>query len=468
MLELKTKKELAQYAHALATGHHFVRHRSFLYLPVDYETRTPMLTTDPRRTVWLRMPKEPLMRLAAAQHNVLFAGEGELTSFEFMVGQLAEFVDDAAKTMLVRTHQGLKELQPDGTFEEPSGAFVPNTVLPMLNTDQAAKDRVFQVISDWLDSEEEAHSLLSHVATSLAPGWSAVKYILLLGGGRNGKSLFLKMLHALYGFENVSNVTRQQIAEQSPVVTELNGKLLNIVYDGQAEYLKDSGAEKTLIAGETFPIRKLYESMITPVQTNALFIEGLQKEPKSKDKSSALQKRLVRFQFDNVYALDHRFERTMLSEESLGALLALLLDHFVTEDKVAELLAPTTKAIELQLEHMHENSMGLQFLAYLEKHVATGAAGLIGQTIDEVTAEFRSWRLKENDIGGWPDTEVMGQLNNLINNERKSRRINGKVTKIKTFTSFKPEAQAFLENLEGEEILNGSESELDIDALVAD
>ena len=468
MLELKTKKELAQYAHALATGHHFVRHRSFLYLPVDYETRTPMLTTDPQRTVWLRMPKEPLMRLAAAQHNVLFAGEGELTSFEFMVGQLAEFVDDAAKTMLVRTHQGLKELQPDGTFTDPRGEFVPNTVLPMLNTDQDAKDRVFKVISDWLDSDEEAHSLLSHVATSLAPGWSAVKYILLLGGGRNGKSLFLKMLHQLYGFENVSNVTRQQIAEQSPVVTELNGKLLNIVYDGQAEYLKDSGAEKTLIAGETFPIRKLYESMITPVQTNALFIEGLQKEPKSKDKSSALQKRLVRFQFDNVYALDHRFEREMLSEESLGALLALLLDHFVTEDKVAELLAPTTKAIELQLEHMHENSMGLQFLAYLEKHVATGAAGLIGQTIDEVTAEFRSWRLKENDIGGWPDTEVMGQLNNLINNERKSRRINGKVTKIKTFTSFKPEAQAFLENLEGEEILDGSESELDINALVAD
>jgi len=468
MLELKTKKELAQHAHSLARGHHFVRHKSFLYLPVDYETKEPMLTGDPKRTVWLRMPREPLMRLAAAQHDVLFASKEELTSFEFMVGQLAEFVDDAAKTMMVRTHQGLKELQPDGSFTEPTGSFIPNTVLPMLNEDPVIKAELFEIICDWLASEEEAHSLLHHVATSLAPAWSAVKYILLLGGGRNGKSTFLKMLHALYGYENVGHVTRQQIAEQSPVVTELNGKLLNIVFDGQAEYLKDSGAEKTLIAGETFPIRKLYESTITPVQTNALFIEGLQKEPKSKDKSSALQKRLVRFQFPNVYELDHGFERKMMSEEYLGALLSLLLDHFVTEDTVAKQLAPTAKALELQLEHMHENSMGLQFLAYLEKNSPTGASGLIDQTIDEVTAEFRSWRLKENDIGSWPDTEVLGQLTNLINNERKSRRINGKVTKVRIFTSFKPEAQAFIENLEGEEILSGSESELDVDALVAD
>ena len=467
MLELKTKKELAQYAHALADGFHFVRHKSMLYLPVDYETKAPMLTPDAQRTVWLRMPRENLMRLASAQHQVLFAGEGELSSFDFMVGQLAEFVDDAAKTMLVRTHQGLKELQADGSMTDPTGRFVPNTVLPMLNDDPDKKAEVFDIIADWLSSEEEAHSLLSHVATSLAPAWSAVKYILLLGGGRNGKSTLLKMLHALYGFENVSNVTRQQISEQSPVVTELNGKLLIIVYDGQAEYLKDSGAEKSLIAGETFPIRKLYESSITPVQTNALFIEGLNKEPKSKDKSTALQKRLVRFQFTNVYELDHSFERKMLTEESLGALLSLLLDHFVTEEKVAKALAPTAKALELQIEHMHENSMGLQFLAYMEKTVPTGASGLIGQTIDEVTQEFRSWRLKENDIGGWPDTEVLGQLGNLINNERKSRRINGKVVKVKIFTSFTPEAQAFIDNLEGE-ILSGSESELDLEAVVAD
>ena len=38
MLELKTKKELAQYAHALASGQRLVRYRGVTYIPADYET----------------------------------------------------------------------------------------------------------------------------------------------------------------------------------------------------------------------------------------------------------------------------------------------------------------------------------------------------------------------------------------------------------------------------------------------
>ena len=86
----------------------------------------------------------------------------------------------------------------------------------MLNEDVADKDRVFGVITEWLDSEEEAHSLLHHLATALAPGWSAVKYVLLLGEGRNGKSLLMKMLHQMIGWDNVSSVTRQNDRRAEP------------------------------------------------------------------------------------------------------------------------------------------------------------------------------------------------------------------------------------------------------------
>lgn len=465
MLQLKTKKELAEAAHSMASSFVLVRHRGALYMPVDYETSVfGHQVPDPERTIWTRLTREELRRAAATQHGILFQSEGELASFEYMTGQFSDTQDDAPKTMLMKTHHGLRELQSDGKTTDPTGLFVPNAILPMLNEDQDEKDRVFEVIVNWLADEDQAHSLLAHVSTSLAPSWPAVKYILLLGEGRNGKSTFLKMLVRLYGAQNVSNVTRLDIAEKQPTVTDLNGKLLNVVFDGPAEYLKDSGMEKSLIAGEPVSIRKLYESTPTIVQTNGLFIEGLNQEPKSKDKSTALQKRLVRFQFPNVYALDHSFERSMLTEKALGALLSLLLDHFVTEDAVAVALAPTAKALELQVEHQLDNSLGAQFLQHLARTAATGADELLDETIPDVTAKFKSWRVRQDDLGTWPESDVVKQLNAYINIERKSQRLpGGKVTKVKKVTSFKPDALAILASMEGTP--DGSDS---VEALVAD
>lgn len=447
MLELKTKKELSQEAFKLAQGFSLVRYRSITYMPADFETGDTTVTPPPERTMWIPLHREAIRRVASHHFNTLFSSEGELSSFDFMVAQNSNIVDDRIDGLLVRTTDGLRELRADGQLHEPSGSFVPNTLVPMLNLNQPHKDRVFDVIANWLDSEEEAHSLLRHLATALAPGWSAVKYVLLLGEGRNGKSLMLKMLHDIFGFNNVSNVTRQHISDQSPVVCELNGKLMNIVFDGRSEYVKDSGLEKSLIAGEAISIRKLYESTPTVVQTNALFIEGLNREPKSTDKSLALQKRLTRFHFPNVYALDHKFERIMLSEESLGALLSLMIDHFVDEDEVATSLAPTQRSMDLQLEHMYANSLGLQFFKHLEEHDTLGIEGLLGNDITSLVQQFQSWRVKENDLSTWSEPDVINMFLPLVHTDRKSQRVNGQVRKIRIVVALKDEAAAFINSL---------------------
>lgn len=462
MLELKTKKELATYAHSLARGFNLVRYRSTTYMPTDYETGENDPLPEPERTVWVQLNRDAVRRLASSQYDVLFSSDGELASFDFMVSQNSRQVDGPITTLLVRTEGGLRELRSDGKLHDPTGWFVPNTLAPMLNEDADDKEEVFDTISEWVNSDEEAHALLAHLATALAPGWSAVKYVLLLGEGRNGKSLMLKMVQSVFGGMNVSNVTRQHISEQSPVVCELNGKLLNIVFDGRSEYVKDSGLEKSLIAGEPVPIRKLYESTPTLVQTNALFVEGLNREPKSTDKSLALQKRLMRFQFPNVYALDHSFEKKCLSERALGAFLALLIDHYVLEDTVAVALAPTQRAMELQLEHMFVNSMGLQFLKHVELTDALGIDALVGVTLSELASQFQSWRLKENDISNWAEPDVVALFQPIIHTERKGVRVDGKPRKVRVVSGLKDEALAFIESLKGEE------ADDDLEALVAD
>lgn len=462
MLELKTKQALAKEAHTLARGQKLVRYRNMLYVPADFETKETAVAPEADRTIWLPRDREQIRQYAADEFDTLFVSEAELSSFYFMVSQNAEQIRTTVTDLLIRTPEGLRRLTEMGTLADPTGEFVPNTILPMLNNDPKDKKRITDLIDEWLNSEEERTSLLHHLATCLAPGYSAVKYMLLLGEGRNGKSTLLKMMQALFGNENISHVTRQAMAEQSAVVTELNGKLINIVFDGKSEYLKDSATEKTLVAGEVAPIRRLYESVITPVQTNALFIEGLNKEPKSTDKSTALQKRLVRFQFPNSYPLNTKFEKALLVEKMLGALLSVLIDHYVREDDLAEKLQPTSKAIEMQIEHMYANSLGLQFIKYVHDTGTLGLASILGVSVENVVQLWHSWRLKENDMASWAAPDVLAQLNPLLESERRSVRTNSGPRKIRVFTSLKAEARAFIDSMEGDV------SDVDLEEMVGD
>lgn len=451
MPQLKKKNELSQDANVLASSYSYVRHGHVIYVPTDYETGDDSVTPPPERTCWLPVTREYLRRKALTQFDTLFETEQSLASFEFMVGQVAQQNDDHITSLLVRTKDGLRELKEDGKLYEPTGKFIPNTLKPMLNDDPADKAEVMGVISNWLNSEEEAVAMLRHFATALVPHWSAVKYVLLLGAGRNGKSLMMHMLQAIFGSENCSMITRQEISDKSSVITALNGKLLNVVFDGQAVYLKDSGTEKSIVAGERVSIRKLYSSEHTPVQTKALFVEGLNREPKSSDKSTALQSRIIRFWFPNVYDVDDEFWVRMMSEQMIGALLSLLIDNYVRPKEAAVMLAPTSAALELQLEHMFENSYGLQFIKFIEETDSEGADVLIDMEFSELVQRFQAWRIKENDLRPWPEPEVLNVFRPSLYTDRKSRRVGGVPRKVRIITAFTKETLQFIETLRGED-----------------
>lgn len=448
---IKTKRELATEAVTFASSYNIVFYDGNLYMPVDFETGDTS-SPVPERTTWNPLTRTDLQRWAHAQFNTLFETDAMLSSFYYMVVQVSTQHLSKSKSLLVKTAQGLQELKEDGELHEPSGEFIPNTLNYPLNTNQSDKDYVFQTLTNWLNSEEEATAALRHFATALAPGWSAIRYVLLLGGGRNGKSLLLSMMQELFGKNNSSSITRQDIADKSPIVTELNGKLLNLVFDGPATYLKDSGHEKTLIAGETIQIRRLYSSDSTPVQTNALFVEGLNREPKTSDKSTALQSRIIRFYFPNSYDDDTAFWNSMTSPRYVGALLALLIDNYVKPHEASVMLAPSQMALALQMSFMYENSLGLQFLKHFDEQDPFGAGTLLGMDFAEITAKYQSWRIQENDLRSWPEPDVLSMFQPLLDLERKSRRINGKPRKVKVVVGFRKIAAQFLEQLREEEV----------------
>lgn len=451
MLDLATKKQLAEAAKALASSFALVQRGSTTFIPVDWQTLSPTPTPAPGDSIWLPLEREDKAQLAREVSLILFSSDGELRSFEFMLGQLSTQHRGDVLSILIKTPQGLKVLNARGQLVDPTGDFSPNYVQPLLNDNQADKDLMFATLVEWLDdSEELAHSLLYHLATVLAPHYSAVKYVILIGEGRNGKGVLLAMLSALFGRENVSSITRQMMSEGSPTVSGLNNKLLNIVYDGEMGYIKESSMEKTLVAGEPVSVRLLYESGTTRVQTNALFVEALNLEPKTRDKSSALQKRLARFRFPKVYKQDQAFLETMTSEPMLGALLSLLVDHYVRREDVAEKLELTQASLDLQLDQVFLGSPVLQFMEHLGSTDPSAIAKIESgnMTTETFLASFKPWAQSQgmSDRG---DGDLLAMMNNSFNVGWKSQRVNGVPTNKRTIRSIRPETLKALEQLKG-------------------
>ena len=448
MLELSSKATLARAARTVAESYELVQHGSHTFIPCHWLTEAigPLPAAE---RIWQPLTRNDKRRLANQTQNILFATDSELTNFDLMLRQFAIEDESVIQHLLVRTEDGLKMLDETGTLVEPTGQFCPNVLKPVLNTEEAAKAEVFDVIKGWLNSEEEAHSLLHHLATALCPGWSAVKYVLLIGDGRNGKSVLLSMLQDLFGASNVSNVTRQQLAERLPVCVELNNKLLNIIFDGEMAYIKDSSMEKTLIAGEPGYVRLLYENGNTRVQTNALFLEALNSEPKTRDKSGALQKRLSRFWFPNTYPIDMAFEKRMRSDELLGAFLSLLLDHFVTKYELADKLKQTSGSSALQVEQNLLNSPLHQFVSYLVSSDASWNDRLRQPVmVDPLVDSFMAWRVNEG-FTEFSTADVKRLFKEGFSTDWKTVREAGKVVKKQRLLEPKPEILALLNQLKG-------------------
>jgi hypothetical protein len=443
----KTKPEMHRTATALAQQYQLVKHNSQLFVPVLWSNPVVSSTIpDPKETVWLPMSPEDVEDFGNRVGHILFQNPSEFSSFHYMLKQeAARPTKPHVDELFVKTTDGLRVLDAKGQLVEPNGDFIPNVLWPTLNEDQAVKDEILTVMTEWLGDIEPVHSLLHHLATVLAPGWSAAKIVLLLGEGRNGKSTLLKMLEKTLGAANVSNVTRQQMAANAPSIVDLNNKLANIVFDASAKYVDDSSTEKTLVVGEKYGVRLLYASTNTIVQTNALFLEGQQQEPKARDKSKALQRRIVRFWFPKEYPLDGAFEEHMLSEPILGGFLSLLLDHYVQHFERAEKLKASQASYDLQIEQIQLNSKTFQHLHELIVKDPDNVHRIIGRPAEELAGQFHAWLLNGKDE--YSAIDAMRMLKECYVLVRKSVRDGKSIKKVWVVDGYTDDAKRMIEKL---------------------
>lgn len=171
----------------------------------------------------------------------------------------------------------------------------------------------------------DAIELIYEVAAYvLYPGNPVRRAILLLGPGRNGKSVLLGVLRALVGDANVSAVPLQALAENRFAAAELFGKLANISGDLDARAIRNTDLFKMATGNDAILAERKYGAAFSFVPF-ATFVFAANEAPISSDQTDAWFDRWLVVPFDTRIpdeAVDPQLLTRLTAPGELAGLLA--------------------------------------------------------------------------------------------------------------------------------------------------
>ena len=128
------------------------------------------------------------------------------------------------------------------------------------------------------------------------------KAFILIGDKSNGKSTFLDMVKTLLGDNNISSLDLKELGERFKTA-ELFGKLANIGDDIGDEFIANAAVFKKLVTGDRINVeRKGQDPFDFNNYSKMLF--SANNIPRIKDKTGAVQRRLIIIPFDAKFSVD--------------------------------------------------------------------------------------------------------------------------------------------------------------------
>lgn len=128
------------------------------------------------------------------------------------------------------------------------------------------------------------------------------KAFILIGDRANGKSTFLDMVKTMLGEENIASLDLAELGDRFKTA-ELFGKLANIGDDIGDEFIPNAAVFRKLVTGERVNVERKGQD---PFEFNnyAKFLFSANNIPRIKDKTGAVQRRLVIIPFDAKFSPD--------------------------------------------------------------------------------------------------------------------------------------------------------------------
>lgn len=158
--------------------------------------------------------------------------------------------------------------------------------LPVDYVKGAKCPKFYKYLDDVVD-KYDSQQLQEFVGYSLMSDTTKYEKALILHGeGGRGKSTFLKIITALFGKDNTSAFTLQQLQDKV-ILVELFGKICNISMDIPNEKIISTEHIKSIISGDRITGRKLFKKPLTFIPTcKLMFSCNNLPEPNLKDGDS--------------------------------------------------------------------------------------------------------------------------------------------------------------------------------------
>lgn len=115
----------------------------------------------------------------------------------------------------------------------------------------------FHKFLDEVLPEAEAQALLGeYIGYCLTNNIKCEKMLALYGYGSNGKSVLLDIIEMLFGSDNVSNVSLQELTEDAERLSMIENKMVNISHESDREL--NASKLKMIVSHEPVTVRELY------------------------------------------------------------------------------------------------------------------------------------------------------------------------------------------------------------------
>lgn len=186
--------------------------------------------------------------------------------------------------------------------------------------------------------------------------WAQI-YLVLLGEGSNGKSVFMEVLAAVVGPENASSIMLSDVLGEKTIRMHMVNKFFNYSDESGRYIFKESAVFKNLVQGGTMIVKKLY-SQEAMIENRTKFIVSCNEMPQTSDNSEGFFRRMLIVPFNFKISPTDEGYNPFLKEDLIRTELPGIANKLIAAYKelmVSKKFIKPLESIRLVEEYKREN-----------------------------------------------------------------------------------------------------------------
>ncbi|MGL5712586.1 MAG: DNA primase family protein [Paraclostridium sp.] len=274
-----------------------------------------------------------------------------------------------------------------GTLKEHSPKYMRLSQLNV-NYDPTAKSEILHKFMGETFHKEDLPVIWEFMGVSISESITAKRFMIFVGSGDNGKSVWLNVVRKVIGADNISSASLSDLAANRFAKAQLLGKLANIASDISGSALNDISNIKELTGNDQTSADRKFQSQVNFVNKASLMF-SCNVLPEANTADEAYFKRLLIVECPNQvpeHLQDKHLEDKLTTELAKSAWLNTALEGLKQYCTRSQVFTQSTKIQELVRSHKTECRPDI---AFIERYITPNAGTYL--TLDMIMKELKGW-----------------------------------------------------------------------------